>query len=199
MSMPKLKVKRRKVKVKVRKKTTLSRLIKKPCLRSELISESEQGKKERLVSYLVCHTAALELVKNEYVELAPLGGICGSFRLYGNFLPVFEYRVFDVRKNPIMMEFIKVRVEISKPSSIRYICTIDSKETEDPLRHNETVEVLQKYKDPFEKLCTHLSQYFPFWRNSLYDRCPDRRDGPKLVTEQNENKHQVQTKEIKIG
>jgi hypothetical protein len=141
--------------------------------------------KLELVLALTLQTAALELAKQEYVELAPLPGMCGPFRLSGNSLPVVEYRVFDPRKKPFMMEFVKVRVEIAKPDRIEYIATIDCKglkgEHTDASRHGESVAVLDKYKEPFEILSKHLRNYFPFYRNSLFDRTPDRRDVPKVM------------------
>ena len=113
---------------------------------------------DELVLSLVLNTASLGLDKGDYVELAPLPGCCGPFRLSGNSLPVFEYRVFE----KAIMEFIHVRVEVAKPDRISFIATIDS--TTAPERHGEKVEVKEKYKEPFEKLALHLFRYFPYPR-----------------------------------
>ncbi len=111
---------------------------------------------EETVFMLIHRTASLELSKGEYVELAGIRGCCGPFKLSGNSLPVFEYTVFEKS----IMEFIKVRVEVSKPNRIEFIATIDS--TTAPERHGEKVEVKDKYKEPFEILVGHLVKYFPF-------------------------------------
>lgn len=113
---------------------------------------------DELVLALVLQTAALELPKGEYRELAPVKGCCGPFKLSGNSLPVFEYKVFEKS----IMEFIHVRVEVSRPDRIYYRATIDS--TTAPERHGEEVEMKAKYKEPFERLSWHLFQYFPFYR-----------------------------------
>lgn len=130
-------------------------------------SPSQKGKRvqtEDLVSHLVVHTASLELAKDEYVELAPIKGCCGPFKLTGNSLPAFEYVVFDKQKEPLMMEFIKVRVEVSRPDRIEYTATIESKNTEDKARHGEVLVVKEEYKAPFQKLADHLYNYFPLFR-----------------------------------
>lgn len=114
---------------------------------------------DEIVSHLIMHTAALELPKREYVEFAPIKGCCGPIRLSGNCLPVFEYRMFEKK----LMEFIQVRVEVSKPDRIEYQCTIDSVTA--PERHGEPVDVAERYKEPFEKLTRYLFDYFPFYRN----------------------------------
>src|SRR4051812_41858492 len=107
--------------------------------RIPVVSGSEDQKQEKLelILALTLQTAALELAKHEFIELAPLPGVIGPFRLSGNSLPVFEYRVFDPRKKPFMMEFVKVRVEVSKPERIHYIATIDAEGSQDPKRHGE--------------------------------------------------------------
>lgn len=114
---------------------------------------------DQLVLALTLQTASLELGKDQYIELAPIKGCCGPFKLSGNGLPTFEYMVFEKK----IMEFIKVRVEISKPDRIHYIATIDAKHTMDPKRHGEEVEVTDAYKAPFETLAWHLFNYFPFY------------------------------------
>lgn len=119
--------------------------------------------RDEIVKSLVIHTASLELLKEEFIELAPMSGTTGTIRLSGNSLPVFEYRVFE----KAMMEFIKVRVEIARPQSIRFICTIDSEGTQDPARHGEEVPCLPKYEAPFHKLSIHLFNYFPYYKKKL--------------------------------
>lgn len=63
-----------------------------------------------------------------------------------------------------MMEFVKIRVEISKPDRIHFQAIIDADKTSDPKRHGELVDLKQAYKEPFEKLLVHLFYYFPFFR-----------------------------------
>lgn len=113
---------------------------------------------EEVVLSLVLHTAALELAPGDFIELAPVKGCCGPFRLEGNSLPSFTYRVFEKK----IMEFIQVRVEISRPDRIEYTCTIDS--TTAPERHGEIIETIDKYKTPFEMLSLYLFRYFPYYR-----------------------------------
>ena len=113
---------------------------------------------DELVSFLVLHTASLELYSDQYIELAPVKGTCGPIKLSGNSLPVFEYIVFE----KAIMEFIKVRVELARPDKIRFLCTIDSVTA--PERHGEEVELKDKYRAPFDKLAWHLMQYFPFYK-----------------------------------
>jgi len=146
-------------------------------------SQDDHQHRLELVLALTLHTSALELAKNEYIELAPLPGVCGPFKLSGNSLPVFEYRIFDPRKKPFMMEFIKVRVEISKPDRIHYIAKVDSQGSADPIRHGEEVPVLDKYKEPFEKLSEHLFRYFPYYRQPQLDRDPNRADKVQVRTD----------------
>lgn len=121
----------------------------------------EETPQDMLVSSLVLHTANLELLKNEYVELAPMKGCCGPFKLSGASLPVFEYTVFEKE----IMEFVKVRVEISKPNRIEYVATIDSVTA--PKRHGELLPMKDKYKQPFQNLAASLYDYFPFYRKTL--------------------------------
>jgi len=140
----------------------------------------EFQKKLELICALSLHTASLALARDEYVEFAPVGGSCVPFKLFGNSLPVFEYRVFEQK----IMEFIKIRVEISKPDTIRFIGTIDcvgvKGQHSDAARHGQEVEVLPKYKEPFEKLAMHLLHYFPFTPNPEgWGRDANRKDIPK--------------------
>ncbi len=114
--------------------------------------------KEEIVRAIVLHTSSLELTREEHVEFAPIKGTCGPFRLRGNGLPVFTYTVFEKS----LMEFITIRVEVSRPNNIRYIATIDS--TTAPEQHGKIVEVKGKYKAPFEALASHLHSYFPLYR-----------------------------------
>lgn len=161
------------------KKKAVKRSVKKKSVKKKE-TKFDQHKLE-LVLALTLQTAALELTKSEYLELAPVRGMCGPFRLSGNSLPVFEYRVFDPRKKPFMMEFIKVRVEVSKPDRIHYIATIDSKGSQDPKRHGEEVPIIAKYREPFEFLSEQLFKYFPFYANPAMMRNKNRRDVPKCV------------------
>lgn len=115
---------------------------------------------EEIVRSLVMNTAALELAKTDHVELAPIQGTCGPILLSGNSLPVFEYRVFEKK----IMEFIKVRVEVARPEQIRFLCTIDSEGTNDPIAHGQEVECKDVYQAPFKKLSLSLFNYFPYYR-----------------------------------
>jgi hypothetical protein len=111
---------------------------------------------DELVLALTLNTASLEIPPGEFRELAPLKGCCGPFKLSGNALPVFTYTVFEKS----IMEFIQVRVEISKPDRITFYSTIDS--TTAPELHGQEVETKEKYKQPFHQLAQHLFRYFPF-------------------------------------
>lgn len=115
---------------------------------------------DELVSSLIRNTASLELAREEFLELAPIRGCCGPFRLSGNSLPVFEYIVFEKK----IMEFVKIRVEVSKPDRMEFQATIESAKTSDPKRHGEVIEVKAKYREPFGKLSWHLFNYFPYYR-----------------------------------
>jgi hypothetical protein len=110
---------------------------------------------DELVLHLVLHTASLELIKGEYLELAGVKGMCGTVHLSGNSLPCFKYRVFDKG----LMEFIYVTVEVSRPDRIHYISRIEST---DPKENGKEVETKDQYKAPFMKLAHHLFEYFPW-------------------------------------
>jgi hypothetical protein len=110
---------------------------------------------EEIVLSLVLNTAALGLQKNQYVELAPIKGTCGNFKLSGNSLPNFVYTVFEKK----IMEFIEVRVEVSRPDRIQFTSKIKST---DEKQHGKEVETIEKYKEPFYKLANHLYRYFPY-------------------------------------
>lgn len=112
---------------------------------------------DEIVTKLVMNTCSLELVKKEYVELAPLPGCCGPFKLFGNGLPVIEYTVFEKE----IMEFILVRVEIAKPATINFISRISSDTA--PQRHGEEVVTKEKYTVPFYTLAIHLYRYFALY------------------------------------
>lgn len=113
---------------------------------------------DEIVLGLILNTASLGLTKQDYLDLAPIKGTCGPFRLTGNSLPVFTYNVFEKS----IMEFIKIRVEISKPDRIEFFATIDS--TTAPERHGEVIPVKSKYTEPFTILSHHLYRYFPYPR-----------------------------------
>ncbi len=113
---------------------------------------------EEIVLQLTLNTASLALDKHEHRLLAPIRGTCGPFQLSGNSLPVFHYTVFEKS----IMEFIRVRVEVSKPDRIQYFSTIES--TSAPELHGNEVETKEKYKEPFIKLARHLHDYFPLVR-----------------------------------
>lgn len=115
--------------------------------------------RDALILHLVLHTAALELKKGEYRELAPLKGCTSPIRIYGNSLPVFEFLMFE---KPIM-EFVKVRVEVARPDRISFRATIESKGNEDNARHGEEIEVTARHKAVFEQLSRHLWDYFPLY------------------------------------
>jgi hypothetical protein len=122
-----------------------------------LLFKCPQNQLEIVLS-LVLNTASLELKPWDSVELAPIKGCCGPFKLYGNSLPVITYRVFE----KAIMEFILVRVEIARPDRITYLAKIDSVTA--PERHGESVEVKPKYKEPFQKLALQLFRYFPLYK-----------------------------------
>jgi len=123
----------------------------------EFLSRYCAPSQEEIVSKLVAGTSALELTKEETRELAPLTGIYGPFVLSGTLLPVFEYVVFEEK----IMEFVKVRVEVSYPSRIHFKSVIHS--TSEPKRHGEEIEMTESYKEPFTKLSNHLYNYFPLY------------------------------------
>ncbi len=120
-------------------------------------------KADELVLSLVLNTSSLELVKNEFVEFAPIKGCCGPFKLYGNSLPVFEYTVFH---QPIM-EFVKIRVEVARPDRISFHAAVESKGTLDSARHGEEIAVIDRFKAPFNRLALNLFYYFPYYRKKL--------------------------------
>lgn len=175
-------VKKKKLDIK-KKKNVFVKSVNKKTRTVTLTSKEPPGYQEKLelVLALTIQTSALELAKNEYVEMAPLPGMCSPFRLSGNSLPVIEYLIFEQK----MMEFIKVRVEIAKPDRIEYVAKIDCKGAKgqhtNAERHGQEVPMKDKYKEPFEKLSGYLRSYFPFYRNGLFDRTPDRRDVPKTI------------------
>lgn len=113
---------------------------------------------DELVLALVMKTASLELAKGETVELAPLKGCTGPFRLSGNGLPVFEYMMFEKK----IMEFILVRVEVSKPDKIEFITTIYARKesSTSPELHGSPIETTERYKAPFNRLALYIFQYF---------------------------------------
>jgi hypothetical protein len=113
--------------------------------------------KEEIIDSLVAGTSALELKQGEFVELAPLPGCNGPFVLSGNSLPVFEYTVFEKR----IMEFVRVKVELSRPSRIQFTSTIQS--TTAPERHGESIPMRHPYRQPFDRLSLHLFSYFPHY------------------------------------
>lgn len=129
----------------------------------DAVSPFTDPDKDELVRSLVMNTAALELTKGQHIELAPIRGTCGAFTLTGNSLPVFTYRVFEKQ----LMEFIKVVVEVARPGQIRFLCTIDSEGTQDPVNHGKEVECRDAYKTPFNRLARSLFTYFPYYRTMV--------------------------------
>jgi hypothetical protein len=119
------------------------------------LSQYDRPYNDEIVLSLILNTAQLALMKNEYVEFAPLRGVCGTFKLTGNALPCFLYTVFEKK----LMEFIEVRVEISKPDRIQFFSKIVST---DPAFNGKEVETKEKYKEPFNQLALYLHTYFPF-------------------------------------
>jgi hypothetical protein len=110
---------------------------------------------DEIVLSLTLNTAQLGLMKNEYVEFAPLPGVCGTFRLTGNALPCFTYTVFEKK----IMEFIEVRVEVSKPDRIHFVSKIVSTDED---TNGKEVETTERYQAPFNQLALNLFTYFPF-------------------------------------
>jgi hypothetical protein len=136
-------------------------LLKLSCYFSKLASPP----RHQLVMNMVMRVASLELAPLEEKLLAPLKGIYGPFHVSGNCLPVFTYLVFDKSK----MEFVDIRVEISRPDRIQFIATVHSS---DPLFHGKLAEVCDAYEAPFWALATHLYLYFPL----VHD--PERKRNP---------------------
>lgn len=120
-----------------------------------LQSYAPKKTQEEVVMSLILNTAALALEKGKHVELAPIKGTCGNIKLSGNSLPTFVYIVFEKK----IMEFIEVRVEVSKPDRVQYFSKIVSS---DEKANGKSVETKEKYKQPFLKLCDSLTTYFPF-------------------------------------
>jgi hypothetical protein len=110
--------------------------------------------RKRLVDSLVSNCASLQLCKGEFIELAPLGGCCGPFKMSGNGIVTFQYIVFEKE----LMEFVSVTVEISRAERIEFESRIDS--TTAPERHGELVETKPEYKEPFDRLSKNLYKYF---------------------------------------
>lgn len=114
-----------------------------------------------LVLSLIINTANLELKKNQYVELGPIKGTCGAFELSGNSLPVFSYLVF----HKPMMEFVRIRVEVSRPDRIEFTARVESKHTADPKDHGNLIPMTDKFREPFVVLAQSLYHYFPLIRD----------------------------------
>ncbi len=126
---------------------------------------------DEIVTGLILNTASLELKRDEFAEFAAVKGMYGPFRLWGNSLPVITYTVFEKE----LMEFVKVRVQIAKPSTIRFEASIDS--TTAPERHGEGIECKEAYKKPFWSLSIYLINYFPYCRSDQRFR-PDK---PRVI------------------
>lgn len=109
---------------------------------------------EMIVLSLIMGTSSLELTRDEFVELAPVKGSCGPFKLSGVGLPVFRYRMYDREYS----QFVGIRVEVSRPDKMVYTCKIESEVN--PERHGESVECKEEYKKPFILLSEHLHRYF---------------------------------------
>ena len=135
--------------LKIRVKETLT------ILRERINDRVKPPTLENLVTSIVLNTANLELDREEEVHLAGLKGMCGSVKLTGNSLPTFRYTLFDKE----LMEFIEVRVEISRPNRMEWISRISSQEG------CPETETKDKYKDPFLRLAAHLYLYFPLTRD----------------------------------
>lgn len=116
---------------------------------------------EELILKFILNTASLRLMKLEHVELAPILGTCGNFKLEGSSLPVCTYLVFEKK----IMEFVEVRVEVSRPNRLEFISKISS--TTAPERHGEQIECTEKYKEPFMKLLRWTFPYFGLTRKAV--------------------------------
>lgn len=139
--------------------------------KKESPSQAKDIKNDEIVMNFVLHTAALALQKNQYVEFAPIQGTCGTIKLSGNSLPCFEYTVFDKK----LMEFIRVRVEISKPDRIQFFSRIQPTQKASaigqpiptaPKADSPLVEMKDQYQAPFWKLAEYLVNYFPYPMNA---------------------------------
>lgn len=107
-----------------------------------------------------CQNMGLEI--GTFVEFAPLGGMLGPCKLSGTSLPVFEYKVFHAQ---LVMEFIKVRVEVARPDRIHFTAHIDSAGTADPKDDGKEMEIIEAYRKPFYLLANHLYNYFPHYQS----------------------------------
>ncbi len=119
---------------------------------------------EMLVAQTIFNTASLELAKGEYIELAPMRGTCSTFKLSGTSLPVFEYKVFEKK----LMEFVHIRVEMSRPNRIEFWATIDSSTA--PELHGKEVECKDAYRKPFDMLILQLFRYFPYYHTNKKEK-----------------------------
>jgi hypothetical protein len=119
------------------------------------LTQYSRPEQDELVLALVLNTASLGLKRDDFVEFAPVKSVCGPFKLTGNSLPCFTYTVFEKK----IMEFIEVRVEVARPSVIRFISKIKSTDKE---QDGKEIETTEKYKEPFLKLAGYLFNYFPF-------------------------------------
>jgi hypothetical protein len=116
---------------------------------------------------LVMSTQNMGLEMGTYVEFAPTSGMVGPCKLWGNSLPVFEYKVFHAQP---VMEFIKIKVEVAKPDRIHFTAHIDSLGTADPKDHGKAMEIVEAYRKPFYILANHLYNFFPFGRDPACTR-----------------------------
>lgn len=125
-----------------------------------------QSPLDTIVPIIVSKTAGLELVKDEYVFLAPPSeSVYGSVSLTGNSLPTFHYTVFD----PSLMDFVLVRMEVSLPARVDFIAKLIPTQAERiegrPMYETnpDLVQIPTKpsYVEPGTTLLKHLASYFP--------------------------------------
>src|ERR1043165_7141436 len=113
---------------------------------------------DEVISYLSLHTASLELPNHQYQVLAAVPGMVGRWvSVSGGALPVFTYLVFDKG----MMEFIRVRVELSRPNRIQYLAQIAAPDAESNSSNGEAVTAVDAYRKPFRRLVKRLFRYYP--------------------------------------
>jgi hypothetical protein len=117
---------------------------------------------EEMVRNIILGVTSLGLSPEDKAYLAPINGVCGPFVITGNSLPIFRYLVFDKE----IRQFVRIKVEISKPDRITYQGTIES-ESIAPELHGKIHPVADRYKRPFQNMCKHIYHYFPLCRIPL--------------------------------
>ncbi len=142
----------------------------------EFLSRFIRPTNEDLVRQIILGTAALGLEKHEHVEFSPIKGTVGNFKLSGNGMPFFTYLVFEQK----IMEFVRITVSVRKSDRIEFVARVESTDLE---HHGKTVEVKDKYKEPFMRLATYLHDYFPITVDRGIRALPENRYQEKPMIE----------------